>query len=363
MIASISRAIDRILGRGEAAVTLPALDGALRPNRALDEADWRRPLPGVDCIAVHKGSLVVSAGQTVYRLAAGGAWESIGSYEASVSCIAPVDADSLAVALHEGAILIQGGRFDGRRYKIGSAKCITAMAASGEELYVANGSASNGPDEWQTDLMQCNASGSIWRLNLETGVETRLADGLAWPAGIAIAGSDVVFSESWRHRIVRVVSGGPRETEVLYADLPGYPGRLSSFGDGWWLAVFAPRSQLVEFILREPAYRERMMAEVPQPFWVAPKLRSGRSYYEPLQGGAVKHLGLLKPWAPAMSRGMCVWLDASFQPRSSLQSRADGNTHGITSIIDHAGETIAVSRGDNVVVGLRSPALGLGSSA
>ena len=88
--------------------------------------------------------------------------------------------------------------------------------------------------------------------------------------------------------------------------------------------MFAPRSQLVEFVLREPAYRRRMMAEVPRPFWMAPKLRSGRSFYEPLQGGGVKHLGILKPWAPTLSCGLCVRLDRNCSSRASLHSRADG---------------------------------------
>ena len=54
---------------------------------------------------------------------------------------------------------------------------------------------------------------------------------------------------------------------------PAYPGRIAPAADGYWLALFAPRSQLVEFVLREPAYRKRMMAEVPQPFWIAPTLQ------------------------------------------------------------------------------------------
>jgi hypothetical protein len=100
-----------------------------------------------------------------------------------------------------------------------------------------------------------------------------------------------------------------------------------------------------------------MMAEVPQPFWVAPKLRSGRSFYESLQGGGVKHLGMLKPWAPTMSAGICVKLDADFQPRSSLQSRADGRTHGVTSAIEHRGQIFAAARGDGVIASLPAAAL------
>jgi hypothetical protein len=93
---------------------------------------------------------------------------------------------------------------------------------------------------------------------------------------------------------------------------------------------------------------------------VAPKLKSGRSYYEPLQGGGVKHLGLLKPWAPTMSFGMCVWLDAGFQPRFSLQSRADGKTHGTTSVVEHGGAAVVAARGDGIVVRLDQPAITIG---
>jgi hypothetical protein len=95
-----------------------------------------------------------------------------------------------------------------------------------------------------------------------------------------------------------------------------------------------------------------MMAEVPAQYWVSPKLRAGRSFYESLQGGGVKHLGLLKPWAPAMSAGLCVRLDREFQPRASLQSRADGATHGVTSAAEHDGKLFVAARGDGVMVAL-----------
>ena len=45
MIGGLARVMDNLLGRGEAAVTVPPLDGALRPNRRLDEAVDRTPLP------------------------------------------------------------------------------------------------------------------------------------------------------------------------------------------------------------------------------------------------------------------------------------------------------------------------------
>jgi len=349
MIAEFSRAFDNLFGRGEAAVTVPPLDGAFRPNRALDEAASRYPLVGVDCLAVVSGELLASCGSAIHRLDQGD-WKKRSDHGADILCLGVVGADGLAIALATGEIAIEGGRFDGRRYRAAEPLgCITAMVCTGAELIIANGSATNGTADWQRDLLERNASGSIWRIDLESGTYSRLADGLAWPAGLALDAEGVVFSEAWRHQLVRIA--GTR-LKVLHADLPAYPGRIAPATDGYWMALFAPRSQLVEFVLREPAYRKRMMVEVPQSYWVAPRLRSGRSFYESLQGGGVKHLGLLKPWAPTMSAGLCVKLDSAFQPRSSLQSRADGRTHGTTSAAEHHGQVFIAARGDGLVVSL-----------
>jgi hypothetical protein len=362
MIGGLVRALDSLFGRGEAAVTVPPLDGALRPNRLLDEAASRTALDGVDCLARQGDGLVASAGSETFLLGADGAWGRRHGYRSAIACLASVGDEGIAVALADGEILVEGGAFDGRRYRADArATCITAMVARGAELYVANGSAKNGLESWQRDLLERNASGSIWRIDLESGAARRVADGLAWPAGLAADTAGLVFSEAWRHRLARIDPALPGAPEPLLADLPAYPGRIAPAEGGYWLALFAPRSQLVEFVLREPAYSRRMMAEVPPPYWVAPNLRSGRSFYESLQGGGVKHLGLLKPWAPTMSAGLCVKLDRAFQPRSSLQSRADGRTHGVTSVAEHRGSVHVAARGDGVVVSLPLAAFAAGS--
>lgn len=348
----LSRAIDNLFGRGEAAVTVPPLDGALQPNRLLDEATRRMVLEGVDCLAVHGGALVASAGDGLFTLA-GDVWQRRSTYDGRIVALAPVGTDGLVVALADGEILIEGGAFEGRRYRLGKGtNCITDIATTDTTLFIANGSATRDAGAWRRDLMERNASGSVWSLDLDSGASTPLADGLAWPAGLALDKEGLVVSEAWRHRLIRIDSSRPSSPVVLQADLPGYPGRISPAEEGYWLAMFAPRSQLVEFILRERAYRTRMMAQVPEPYWVAPDYRSGRSFYESLQGGGVKQLGMLKPWAPTMSAGLCVKLDRAFQPRLSLQSRADGNTHGVTSAVELQGDLFVAARGDGVVVSL-----------
>ena len=113
VIGALARTLDNVLGRGEAAVTVPPLDGALRPNRMLDEAR-RLPLAEVDSIARRLESPDGVAGKEVYVLEHG-AWRSFRGYEADVACLSPVEDSGLAIALATGDIVIDGGRFDGRQ--------------------------------------------------------------------------------------------------------------------------------------------------------------------------------------------------------------------------------------------------------
>ncbi|MBW8639186.1 hypothetical protein K1W69_18465 [Hoeflea sp. WL0058] len=351
MIGAIMNAIDNFFGRGESAVTVPPLDGALKPNRILDDTDKRYPLEDVDCLAESGRKLFATSGRTVCVLGPKDRWTSLCKVDADITCIAPIGKEGLGIALASGDIVVHGGAEDGKRFRAApDVNCITAMIEKDGVLYLANGSASNASEDWQRDLLQRNASGSIWRIGLSNGRSELLTDGLAWPAGIAIDEKGLVVSESWKHRLIRLDPFEPKHTETLYHDLPAYPGRLSASPKGWWLAAFAPRSQLVEFVLREPGYCARMLEDIPKDYWVSPKLQSGRSFYEPLQGGGVKHLGQLKPWAPTMSAGLCVELDGNFQPVSGLHSRADGVTHGITSVVELNGTVYAASRGHGVVV-------------
>jgi hypothetical protein len=75
-----------------------------------------------------------------------------------------------------------------------------------------------------------------------------------------------------------------------------------------------------------------------------------KSFLEPLQGGTLKKLAAIKPWAPSRSYGLIARLDETYQPESSFHSRADGTRHGITSAVEVDGRLLASSRGCNAVV-------------
>jgi hypothetical protein len=107
---------------------------------------------------------------------------------------------------------------------------------------------------------------------------------------------------------------------------------------------------LIEFVLREPQYRKVMMAEVDREFWIAPALRSGHSFNEPMQGGALKQMGILKPWAPTRSYGLAIELTPDFEPVRSLHSRAGGKRHGITAAVEIDGTLWLASKGGHEII-------------
>ena len=361
MIAAVRRAFDNFAGRGEAAVTVPPMDGALRPNNAIETAAVIEHAEMPDNLVFDRGLVWYSTGNTLRTIGEARPRH----YDAPITCAADGPGGMLAIGLEDGRVIIeQGGVKLGAIERVGDRRlvCPVALAFDGDALLIAEGSRTHPPADWQRDVMERGShgrgSGSVWRVALN-GDARCLADGLAWPYGLLVRrDGSILVAEAWRHRLLRLTRDGAGPVPVL-SDLPGYPARMSDAGDGGtWLAVFAPRSQLIEFVLRERGYRTRMMAEVPRDFWIAPALYSGRSFREPLQGGAVKQMGILKPWAPTRSYGLVLRLDAACQPVASLHSRADGTRHGITSVLADGARVLAASKGGNVIVALDAAATG-----
>jgi hypothetical protein len=155
------------------------------------------------------------------------------------------------------------------------------------------------------------------------------------------------------NRLLLLDLDGARKPIPVLTALPGYPSRLAPRAmGGAWLCLFAPRNQLVEFVRREPAYRRAMMAEVPKEFWIAPALASGMSFCEPMQGGALKQMGILKPWAPTRSYGLVVALDEDHRPVESFHSRTGGRRHGLTSVAEHGSRLVVASKGGDEIIAI-----------
>ncbi len=337
------------LFRGEA-ITIPPMDGALKPNILLEEAESVVEYASPDNVVRTEKGFLFSSDSQVLEFLGPGKSRVVMAFDSQVTALAKSLDGKIAVGLDSGQVIILQ---DGSTLaSFEEFKCPVALTFENENaVTVCEGSAKYRPSDWIRDLMEQNMSGSVWRADIHAKKRICLADDLAFPFGIACdqRRERLIVSESWRHRLLEIplIGGSPR---TILDKLPGYPCRIVSQDDGFILCLFAPRNRLIEFVLKEDNYREAMMREIDPHFWIAPSLSSSKSFLEPLQNGGVRTMGIHKPWSPSRSYGLVVMLDSNAQPLVSFHSRANGTRHGITSAAAMGSKILASSKGGDLVL-------------
>ena len=346
MFDAIANLVGSAFGRGSS-LSVPILDGALKPNNLLEQAPVLVERAGLEDLAVGRdGALYAACGTAVVKVSDGGELAELATFDRPVTALAVLADGTLAVGLGNAVVVDAGGA--GRTISALDDRPLVAVnalhAAADGSLLVSDGSATRPYAQWSHDLMEKGRSGRLVRFQPAGGPASTLASSLGYAFGAFVdEKARVLVSESWRHQ-VDLVEGG--RTRPAVSALPGYPGRMTAAaGGGFWLSLFACRTQLVEFVLRETDYRREMMRTVDPKYWVAPALSSGEDFREPLQGGSVKQMGILKPWAPPRSYGLVVRFDADFIPRYSLHSRTGGHNHGVVAVAERGNDLFVLSKG------------------
>ena len=348
MIAAVQRLSDRLLGRGESASTIPPFDGPLKPNQLLETAAVLAAFDAAEDLATDGTSVFVAAGRSISRLDHDQAIE-VARFDGSVTALCCLADGAFAVAIAGTEVRIVGGPHDGRRWTAAANRpfvAVNALApgADGRSLLLTDGSREQSCERWSHDLMGGGRSGRALRLALAGDGAEEIANGLAYAFGICEGAGPVWVSESWAHRLL--ACDGSRRPRALLENLPIYPSRIVPAADGgFWLTAFIARTQLVEFVLREPAYCRRMMREIEPRYWVAPRLSSGHTFLEPMQGAHIKTMGILKPWAPPRSYGLVIRLTREGLPAWSLHSRVDGSHHGVVAAVECRGLLYVLAKG------------------
>jgi hypothetical protein len=347
VIAALKSFADRLLGRGDATITVPSFDGALKPNQILEKAEIVAQFDAPEDLATDGKTLYIADGVTLRRLD-GAATTEIRRLDRPITALCCLPDGGIAVALDGREVQVFAAPTapsPALTFSDASMHAINALAPGpGKTLVATDGSTARPYRQWVHDLMERGRTGRVLVLDLESRSIRTLASGLAYAFGACAGGNDIFVSESWRHRVIALGADGSSRTVLEH--LPVYPSRLSpASAGGFWLTAFTARTQLIEFVLRENAYRRRMMAEIEPEYWIAPKLKSGQSFLEPMQGAHIKTMGVVKPWAPPRSYGLVIRLDAEGVPLYALHSRVDGVNHGIVSAVELDGALFAIAKG------------------
>ncbi|MGH6678556.1 MAG: hypothetical protein ACREDL_06400 [Bradyrhizobium sp.] len=356
MLSIVKRAFDHVRGMGTASVAIPLFDGALKPNNDLESAAVLIEGSGYNDITPDgSGGIYAAHAKELLKIDDAGNCRTVEEFDSPIQAVCQAGR-ALAIAF-EQRVIVRGGEYDGREINScggSSLKSLNAVSFDGlGHLYISQGSTLNPNEDWKRDLMSRGNTGRVIKHALKGGDTTIVGAGLQYCFGVCSTSERVLVSESWAHRIVDV--SGNRAVPALWG-LPGYPARISAAGsDGYWLSLFARRTQLIEFVLRERGYREEMMRSIPSDYWIAPSLRSGGDYLEPLQFGAVRQMGIFKPWAPTNSYGVVVRLDRDLVPKYSFHSRAGGTNHGTVSAVESGDHVFVLSKGAGRLLKLPIP--------
>ena len=163
--------------------------------------------------------------------------------------------------------------------------------------------------------------------------------------GIARGQKDsLVVSEFERARVVNV-SG-----KVIQSGYPAYLARIRKIEDGYVIACLSRRDPLIEFLKAEPEFVARMKAKIDPRYWISPRANPEFSHDFPIELGATRLFGEIKPWAPSFSYGLVIETDFDMMPVGSAHSRANGIRHAISDVTTWNDSLIAVSRASQEIL-------------
>jgi hypothetical protein len=324
------------------------LEGALGPNGRLDEADAvALAEPEAICVA-RDGQLLVSSGADVLRIRQWGQQpERWGSFDASVSALAVSENGRVAVGLSGGRIVVRNGAgkpLSGWTPSSSPRAVADCLFLSEDELAVVDHG--YGPEEPILSIAPWDPVPRGQVIGISRSGETRvIAAGLHCPMGIAF-GPDgaLVLTELERARVVEA-SG-----KALQAGYPAYLGRIRKVDNGYVLACWSRRDPLIEFLKTEREFVTRMKATIDPRHWISPRATPEFSHDFPIELGATRLFGEIKPWAPSFSYGLVIETDRAMMPVASAHSRANGIRHAISDVALWNGNLIAVSRASEEIL-------------
>ncbi|HTE93845.1 MAG TPA: hypothetical protein VK678_10085, partial [Bradyrhizobium sp.] len=257
MMPALKAFADRFLGRGDATITVPSFDGALKPNQILEKAETIGQFDAPEDLATDGKALYIADGSAVLRLD-GTVTTEVRRFDRTITALCCLPDGGIAAALdgREVQVFARPSASSPRAAISDPAlNAINALSPGPQGTLIAtDGSTARPYRQWVYDLMERGRSGKVLSLDIASGSVRPIASGLSFAFGACAAGEDVLVSESWRHRLIAVAADGSQR--AVLDNLPVYPSRLSpAASGGFWLTAFAARTQLVEFVLRENAYR------------------------------------------------------------------------------------------------------------
>lgn len=327
------------------------LEGLLGPNGRLDQAE-RVLVDNPDALCVTRdGHLLFSSGTRIMSLDKWGSEPAVwATLDARITALCSSAGGLIGVGLAGGRLVVldqSGASVAGWHLAAGQLASVVdcAFRTEDELLLVDCGYGADvnvlAQGSWDDD-----ARGRLVSLR-SSGETTVIGVGLHCPMGVCLDdGGKVLIALLERAAIVDGAGN------VRQSGYPGYLGRLRRTSSGFALACLSRRDPLIEFLKSEPDFVAQMKTNITPNQWIAPRANPEFSHDFPIELGATRLFGEVKPWAPSFSYGLLIELDATLMPVGSSQSRANGSRHAICDVVEWAGSLVTVSKASGEILKL-----------
>ncbi len=147
-------------------------------------------------------------------------------------------------------------------------------------IYFSDASTRYELTDWALDGFEGRGNGRLLCYDPKTNKTTTVLSGLAFPNGVCVShdGRCVYWVSTWLCRIYRYwIEGEQKGTlEIMVDNLPGYPDNINRASDGtYWLAFVGIRSPAFDLAMEDPAFRVRMVKQIPPDEWLCPGINYG----------------------------------------------------------------------------------------
>ena len=327
------------------------LEGVLGPNGRLDDAQ-AISLACPDALAVASdGRLLMSSGSSIWS---SGLWGEAATlwlgFDQAVTALATSLDGLVAVGLAGGEVRVHHISDQRLAWTVAAAPnegpAMDCVFLSEDEVAIVRSGYASAREALAVAPWDASREGAV-KGHASDGTMRTIASALRCPMGICRnEHGDLVITEL---DAARAVDASGR---VLRAGFPGYLGRIRKTPRGYLLSCLSRRDPLIEFLRTERGFVEEMKRTVDPRHWISPRTSPEFSHDFPIELGATRLFGEIKPWAPSFSYGLLIMLDKDLMPIGSAQSRADCRRHAISDAVVWNGDMITVSQASGEILNL-----------
>lgn len=318
------------------------LEGVLGPNTRLDDAAGMSVESPQSVCVLSDGRLLFSSGKAVLVMEKWGEQPQLWcAFDRPVTALCSSRAGTIGIGLADGGFAVRdntGQVTDAWVLPAGLASATGCIFRSEEEIVIVDCGYRADQDILSLAPWDEKAKGQIMAIS-RTGAPRTLARELHCPMGISHDRAGELIVTQLERACIVDMSG-----KVRQSGYPAYLGGIRKTDSGFFISCLARRDPLIEFIRTEKDFVAEMKANIEPHHWISPRTNPEFSHDFPIELGATRLFGEIKPWAPSFSYGLVIETDENLVPTGSAHSRANGTRHAISDAVGWNGDTIAVSK-------------------